>query len=118
MLRVKGGVIMFQNYNPYQGIFQAPRPTLPQQQVVTVSGPDSLGQIQMGPNSSMLVMDQTAPVVYLCQSDGVGKVTSTAYDITPHKDAAKLQQESMDARLSALEEAVKRLEGKHESDAS
>lgn len=109
---------MFQNFNPYGMMpmpYQAPRPALPQQQVVTVSGPDSLGQIQMGPNSSMLVMDQTAPVVYLCQSDGVGKVTATAYDISPHKDAAKIQQENMDARIAALEAAVKRLEGKHES---
>lgn len=112
---------MYPNYNPY-GImpmpFQPPRPALPQQQVVTVSGVESISAIQMGPNSSMLVMDQTAPVVYLCQSDGVGKVTATAYDITPHKDAAKIQQESMDARIAALEAAVKRLEGNHESDAS
>ena len=108
---------MYQNYNPYQGLFGPQyQPPRPQQQVVTVSGPDSIGAIQMGPNSSMLVMDQTAPIVYLCQSDGVGKVTSTAYDIAPHKDAAKLQQESMDQRIAALEAAVKRLEGKHESD--
>jgi hypothetical protein len=111
--------------NPYQFgnpfmqpfLYQPQRPTMPQQQVVTVAGADSLSQIQLAPNSSMLVMDQGAPIVYLVQSDGVGKVTATSYDIAPHKDAAAVQRESMDARLSALEAAVKRLEGQHEPDA-
>lgn len=112
---------MLTGFNPYgmmQIPYQPPRPALPQQQVITVAGPDSLTQIQMAPNSSLLAMDQGAPVVYLVQTDGVGKVSWTAYDISPHKDAAAAQRESMDARLSALEEAVKRLEGKHESNAS
>ena len=111
---------MFPNYGNFPmpwPSYQSPRPSLPQQQVVTVAGAESLAQIQLAPNSSMLVMDQGAPVVYLVQSDGVGKVTATAYDISPHKDKAQVQQESMDARLSALEQAVKRLEGTHEPDA-
>lgn len=111
---------MYPAYNPYgmmQMPYQPPRPALPQQQVATVAGADSLTQIQLAPNSSILVMDQSAPIVYLCQSDGVGKVTTTAYDISPHKDAATAQRENMDARLSALEAAVKRLEGtRNESD--
>ena len=109
---------MYPGYNPFGMMpnpYQPPRPALPQQQVVTVAGPDSLAQIQMAPNSSLLAMDQGAPIVYLVQTDGVGKASWTAYDIAPHKDAAAVQRESMDARLSALEEAVKRLEGKHES---
>lgn len=111
---------MYPNYNPYGFplAYQPPRPSLAQQQVVTVAGAESLAQIQLAPNSSILVMDQSAPIVYLCQSDGVGKVTSTAYDIAPHKDKAQAERESMDARLAAVEAAVKRLEGvKNESDA-
>lgn len=97
--------------------YQPPRPSLPQQQVIQVSGTESLAQIQMAPNSSMLVMHQTKPIVYLGATDGAGKATWSAYDYTPHKDEAKAQQESMDARLSALEAAVARLEGHHEPDA-
>jgi hypothetical protein len=112
---------MYPSFNPYGVMpmpYQPPRPALPQQQVITVAGPDSLAQIQMGPNSTQLVMEQAAPVVYLVQTDGVGKVSWTAYDITPHKDAAQVQQESIDKRIAALEAAVKRLEDKHEPDAS
>ena len=110
---------MFQNYGAYPmpwPTYQAPRPVLPQQQIVQVAGPDSLAQIQMAPNSSMLVMHQTDAIVYLGVTDGAGKASWTAYDYTPHKDPAQAQQESMDARLAAVEAAVKRLEGKHEPD--
>lgn len=108
---------MYPGFNPYGMIqmpnpYQPPRPALPQQQVITVAGAESLAQIQLAPNSSMLVMDQGAPVVYLVQSDGVGKATATAYDISPHKDKTQIKQESMDARLAAVEAAIKRLEGK------
>lgn len=111
--------------NPYFGPYppmpwpnyQQPRQALPQQQIIQVSGPDSLNSLQMAPNSSLLAMHQNAPIVYLCQSDGVGKISFAAYDIAPHKDEAQKHQESMYARLAALEAAVNRLEGKHnESD--
>lgn len=97
----------------WQGFQQQRQQMLPQQQIVQVSGPDSLNSLQLAPNSSLLVMHQTEPIIYCCQSDGVGKITFTAYDIAPHKDEAQIHQESMDARLAALEVAVNRLEGKH-----
>lgn len=111
---------MYPAFNPYgmmQLPYQPPRPSLPQQQVVTVAGAESLSQIQMAPNSSMLAMDQSAAIVYLVQTDGVGKASWTAYDIAPHKDKATVQQENLDARLTALEAAVARLEGHHEPNA-
>ena len=90
--------------------YQQPRQMVPQQQIVQVSGADSLNSLQMAPNSSLLAMHQTAPIVYLCQSDGVGKITFTAYDIAPHKDEAVVLRESIDARITALEETVARME--------
>lgn len=98
-------------WNPYQTQRQ-----IAPQQIVQVSGPESFNNIQMAPNSSMLAMHQHDAIVYLCQSDGVGKITWTAYDISPHKDEAVVLQESIDARIAALEAAVTRLEEKkHES---
>ncbi len=111
---------MYQNYGNFPmpwPQYQPTRPMLPQQQIVQVAGPDSLAQIQMAPNSSMLVMHQTEAIVYMGVTDGAGKASWTAYDYTPHKDPAQVQQESMAERLAAVEAAVKRLEGvKHEPD--
>lgn len=80
---------------------------LPAQQVIQVAGRQSIDSLQMSPNSSVLIMDSSAPIVWLCVSDGLGKVTATAYDITLHQDAPAFDvagfAENVEGRLSALE---------------
>ena len=93
--------------SPYQyGGFQpiAPAATqLQQEQVTQVNGRASVDQIQLAPNSSKLVMDTTAPIVWLCVSDGVGRVTATPYDITEHKDAPPVDVAGIEQRLATVE---------------
>lgn len=98
---------------------QAPQPAqpatqtgniLPPQQVIQVAGRQSIDTLQMAPNSSVLVMDKTAPIVWLCVSDGLGKVAATAYDIALHQevppfDVADFAQ-TVEARLQALESKI------------
>lgn len=57
---------------------------LPPQQVIQVNGKGSVEALRMAPNSSVLVMDTTAPIVWLCTTDGIGSLTTTPYDITLH----------------------------------
>ena len=100
--------------NPYQTYSGYPNyPTtpniyapLPQQQVTRVRGRESAQAVNLAPNSSILLLDETAPLVWLCTSDGVGRVTAEAYDISPHKDAPPVDMVSVEARLSRLEELV------------
>ena len=86
-------------YNPYQ----YHTPVLQPQQIIQVNGKASVDTIQLAPNSSLLAMDTTAPIVWMCVSDGVGKVMSTPYDITLHQDK---QQVDLDQRLSAIENSL------------
>lgn len=83
---------------------------LPAQQVIQVAGRQSIDTLQMSPNSSVLIMDTSAPIVWLCVSDGLGKVTATAYDITVHQDTPPFDiagfAESVEGRLSALESKI------------
>lgn len=90
---------------PYQYGFQpiAPQAQLQQEQVTQVNGRASVEQIQLAPNSSKLVMDTTAPIVWLCVSDGVGRVTATPYDITEHKDAPPVDVAGIEQRLATVE---------------
>ena len=81
---------------------------LPAQQVLQVNGKASVDSIQMAPNSSVLVMDTTAPIVWLCVSDGVGRVTATPYDVSKHIEPPA--PDSVEARLAGIEEAIKRME--------
>lgn len=99
-------------YNPYQNYFQQQN-ILPQQQITQVNGKASVDTIQLAPNSSILVMDTSAPIVWMCVSDGVGKVTSTPYDITIHKDAPPVDMQSIEARLAKVESYISNMEGRN-----
>lgn len=76
---------------------------LPPQQVIQVDGRASIDTLQMSPNSSILIMDKSQPIVWLCVSDGLGKVTASAYDITPHQDIPPVDVNALEQRISALE---------------
>ena len=101
--------------NPYQfnpvnyvnqNTIAPPSQALPQQQVIQVNGKASVDTSQLAPNSSVLVMDTSAPIVWLCVSDGVGRVTSTPYDITEHKDEPAVDTKKLEERVAMLENLI------------
>jgi hypothetical protein len=90
---------------------------LPHQQVIQINGKTGANGIQLAPNSSVLAMDSTAPIVWLFVSDGVGRVNATPWDISPHKEEEPTTV--FENRLSKIEEAIQRMEGKlNESNAT
>lgn len=104
----------YQPYQQYQFQFpmqptQPPSPALPPQQVIQVNGKQSVDKIRMAANSSLLAMDTTAPIVWMCISDGIGNVTSTPYDITPHQDTPPVDVGNLESRIDSLEKMVKEI---------
>lgn len=94
------------NY-PYQSNQYLQNLMLPQQQeVVKVNGKNGVDAFQLGPNSSALLLDTTASIVWLVQTDGAGYKTSTPYDITPHVPEEEVQFKSLEERISKLEETI------------
>lgn len=99
------------NYNPYQ-YYQQPQPQpqnlLPPQQIMQTNGRPTFEAFKMSPNSSILLADTTAPIVWKCSTDGLGNVTSEAFDISPHKETPELDTMAilteMNNRISRLEE--------------
>jgi hypothetical protein len=77
-----------------------------QQEIIRVNGRNGAMSIQMAPSSSVLVLDETAPLVWLCQTDGAGYLTVTPFDIAPHKEAPQVSVNDLSARLARLEEIV------------
>ena len=55
-------------------------------QIVKVNGRNGAEMFQMAPNSSALLLDESAPMIWLAQTDGAGYKTLTAYDIKPHEE--------------------------------
>lgn len=106
----------YQYQNPYQNYPNYPyQSQLPKQQVIQVNGKASVDTIQLAPNSSVLVMDTSAPIVWLCVSDGVGKVTSTPYDIVIHEEEKPVDISTLETRLAKVESTLERL-NKNEPD--
>ena len=94
------------NY-PYQNNQYLQNLMLPQQQeVVKVNGKNGVDAYQLGPNSSALLLDTTASIVWLVQTDGAGYKTSTPYDITPHVPEEEVQFKSLEERIRKLEETI------------
>lgn len=87
----------------------------PSQQVLQANGKASIDALRLSPNSSVLIMDTTAPLVWLCVSDSLGNVKSTAYDIKLHEE----QIIGVEQRIANLETLINKLmEGrKNEPDA-
>ena len=94
--------------------FQAPVVQPQQQHVERVHGEPGVDQYQMAPNSDVILLDETAPMIWFVQTDAAGYKTKHPYDISPHKDESEQKTieiddklNAFDARLKALEEALK-----------
>lgn len=98
-------------YSPYYN-FPHQSNMLPQQQIIQVNGKASVDTIQLAPNSSVLVMDTSAPIVWLCVSDGIGKVTATPYDIVEHKEEPPIDAKTIEQRLASIEKTISEMEAK------
>ena len=95
-------------YNSYW-----PNSSFSKQEVVKVSGRNGAEMYQMAPNSSALLLDTTAPIVWLKVTDGAGYPTITAYDIALHEEPKQVDLSALEQRLLRLEE---RIYAKSESD--
>lgn len=85
-----------------------------QSQVIKVRGEHSARSINLAPNSSILLMDETAPIVWLCTTDGVGTVTATPYDISLHQDAPPVDVGNLEKRIATIESVVAEMEARRE----
>lgn len=88
-------------YNPYQ---QAQ--PYQKQELIRVNGRPGAEAYQMPPNSSALLLDESAPLVWLAQTDGAGYKTLTAYDINPHQPEPQVDVKSLIDRIERLEGIV------------
>ncbi len=79
---------------------------LPHYDVIQVSGENGARAFQMGPNSSVLLADKEAAIVWLVCTDGAGYKTIMPYDITPHRAAPPVDLNNLETRLAQVEEWI------------
>ena len=99
---------MYTPYNPaspYSNLLMGQQPK--KEEVVKVSGRPGAEAYQLDANSSALLLDTTAAIVWLVQTDGAGYKTLTPYDISPHVEIKPEDQfKSLEERISKLEERL------------
>ena len=83
---------------------------LTRQTITRVNGRDSINALRLAPNSELLALDNTANILWVCVSDGVGMVRAEPFDIVPHKEPAA-KSDDFEQRLTALERAVVKMGG-------
>lgn len=78
--------------------------SMPMKQEVTwVNGEAGARSYRMAPSSSCLLLDETAPLVWLCQTDGAGYMTVSPYSISPYKPPEPVNLNTIMDRLERLE---------------
>ena len=85
-----------------QSFQQVPRKT----EIIHVNGKNGVDAFQMLPNSQALLLDDTAPIVWLVQTDGAGYKTSTPYSVTPYQPEPEIDLKDIDSRLRKIEEVI------------
>ena len=69
--------------------------------VLRVSGINGVNALNIAPNSSVLALDDTAPILWYIQTDSAGYKTPTAYDIMPHVEQAVKTENDFEIRLKS-----------------
>ena len=105
---------MFNQFNPQFSPQFMPQPqpfqtwgqNLQRQEIVKVNGENGARAYQMAPNSSALLLDESAPFIWLVQTDGAGYKTATPYTITPYQAQSAPDLNSLEERIARLEDLI------------
>ena len=98
---------MYQYFNPYSAYQQnVNQYQTQQQQIVKVSGEPGARAYQMPANSSVLLLDEQQPVVWLKTTDGAGYPQLTPYKIEPFEQEPVPDLKGIEARIKRLEDML------------
>lgn len=76
------------------------------QEVTRVNGKGGADAYQLMPNSSALLLDETAPIVWLVTTDGAGYKSVQPYEIKPYTPKAPADANSLEERIARLEARI------------
>ena len=68
-------------------------------------GAEGAERYPLPPRSSILLLDESAPVVWLKITDDAGYATLSPYDIVPHEEKV-VDTKSLEDRIARLEEII------------
>lgn len=100
---------MYNNY-PYAVQQNFQQQHLPHYEVIKVNGKPGVDAFQMGPNSSVLLLDETQNVVWFVQTDGAGYKTPTPFTISPYVEKPQVDVNALNDEVNSLKAIVVELQ--------
>lgn len=105
---------MFPQYNQFMPTYMQPQPqqvpswgqNQQRMEIVRVNGENGAKAYQLPPNSSALLLDESAPLVWLVQTDGAGYKTATPYTIAPYQAQPAPDYSELEERIRRLEDLI------------
>ena len=93
--------------DPYRARLSSMQQFQPQRyEIIRVNGENGAQAFQMAPNSSALLLDETAPIVWFVQTDGAGYKTAKPFSIAPYQPQPPVDVHVLEARIKRLEELI------------
>ena len=92
---------MYQQFPQYPQ-YQMPKKT----EIIHVNGRPGVDAFQMMPNCQALLWDDTAPIIWLVQTDGAGYKTISPLDVGVHEEPKPIDMKEIVQRLERLEVKV------------
>lgn len=71
-----------------------------------VNGADDVNKFQMLPNSETILLDTTAPLVWLVQTDNFGNKNVAPFTITPYTPPKPIDVNDLLAEIQSLKEEI------------
>jgi hypothetical protein len=91
-----------------QPIYQQQVPSF---QITKVNGENGAKAFQMPPNSSIILLDESSPKVYIKETDGASYPKLSVYKLVPDTDKKKEEEEKVsENQIKKLEERIAVLE--------
>lgn len=75
-------------------------------QVIKVNGRNGADAFRMAADSSVLLLDENDPIVWLKTTDGAGYPTITPYSIAPYQPAPEVNVSDLEIRIKRLEDIL------------
>ncbi len=96
--------------NPYVNYVPQLSAPAPRYEIIRVNGENGVNAFQMAPNSNVLLLDETAPIIWFVQTDGAGYKSKTPYDISIHTPEPSPEMKTIDERFMSIDKRLKSLE--------
>ena len=85
---------------------------LPPQHIPTAKSEESLRKLRMAPDSDVIIMHDTDPVIYICQTDSLGTMSYEAYDLVKRKSKEEQAQDQLTQALLLINQRLENLEAR------